>query len=380
MRKTARLALAQNVTLFAYMLFVGTPVFANDSEGGRTATGGLEFLQNDHVRIKSEDLFISEEIIRVEYTYENTHSEEVEIQVAFPIQLDCSDGVHATLVDECIKRLDFNTWVNGEKISWLPYIGSNVHYGNLCMRLWLQRNQIFDKYGYCFSGVSGQSVFDNSDCSTENPDLSDADRFHVSEIRIIEQENSCSAAPVILPVNPFESTEVINAEDYVSIIRTQAFPANSLTKVVHEYRPDVGRGIPWHGWQEPPQLYSKADWEPVPDDLGQFQSRFGCTSLAEYNSAIQIWENIDIEGSAPHHEASYWLLYESRLRYVLVTGANWSGPIEQFRLEIDTKNRQIINTCFDGLQRVSDTSLVFEATNYVPTQNLDVQFHSLERR
>ncbi|WP_340261049.1 DUF4424 family protein [Roseobacter sp. HKCCA0882] len=358
---------------------VATSASANDSEGGRTATGGLEFLQNEHIRIQSEDLFISEDLIRVEYTYENTHFADVEIQIAFPIQLDCSEWGEEIAVHECISRLQFQTWVNGEEISWFPYVGSNVQQGDVCRSLWFERNEIFNRYGYCFTSVSGQAVFDNSDCSTNIPKLSDADEFRVSELSVIEQESGCSIEPVIQQVSPFENTEWVNAEDYVSIMRNQVFPANSLTKVVHEYRPDVGSGVPWKVWDEPPSLRSDADWVLEAEDEGEFFGQFRCVSLTEYNSAIQSWQDMEIEGRPSHADASAWALSDNWLSYVLVTGSNWSGSIGHFRLEVTTDEREIVNTCFNGLQRVSDTSLVFEADDFVPTQNLHIRFNSLVR-
>lgn len=69
-------------------------------------------------------------------------------------------------------------------------------------------------------------------------------------------------------------------------------------------------------------------------------------------------------------------IFQNWLSYILVTGANWNGSIGRFRLEIKTDGRQIVDTCFDGLERVSDTSLVFEATNFTPTENLSVMFHA----
>lgn len=354
-----------------------SPALANDSEGGLTATGGLEFLRNEHIRIVSEDLLVSPELIRVEYTYENTHVEDIQIQVAFPIQVGLWGGTYSA--EEVVRQLEFKTWVNGEPIEWFPYFGANFENEALCRNLWITRNQIFDDYGYCFTTLSGGILFDNSDCTSESVSLNRMDRERVAAIRDAESQNNCSVEPSIQAITPFKSTELVNAEDYVSIVRSQTFPANSLTKVVHEYRPDVGRSVPWKIWREPPSLRSEVDWGPEDDDAGEFEIMLGCTSLSEYNSAIEVWKSKGKFKPTIGEQPTAWMLFDSWLTYILVTGANWNGNIENFRLEIHTEERQIINTCFEGLQRVSDTSLVFEAKNFVPNQNLHVNFYHLER-
>ncbi|WP_341206942.1 DUF4424 family protein [uncultured Psychrosphaera sp.] len=351
---------------------------ANDSEGGTTATGGLEFLRNEYISMKSEDLFISTDLIRVEYTYKNTHFEDIEIEVAFPVQSPCGDYVG------CLEAIEFQTWVNGEKIDWRPYFGQNIQSNSVCRSLWLQRNEIYNRNGYCFSTLSAQVLFDNSDCTSDGIELNNDDQQLVSELLSLEGQNECvTPSRLVQPVNPYEGTAspsyfwdpVIDAEDYVSMVRTQVFPANSLTKVVHEYRPDVGGGIPQWEIQEDGDLRFTADeWEILPRD-GYF-GYFGCTSWTEYSSAVlhwkdtwetwQVWNDLDVP------------IFQNWLSYVLVTGANWNGPIGHFRLEITTDGRQIVDTCFDGLERVSDTSLVFEATDFTPTENLSVTFHAPE--
>ena len=358
---------------------------ANDSEGGSTATGGLEFLRNEYISMKSEDLFISTDLIRVEYTYENTHFEDIEIEVAFPISR-WNEWFETR--EDFIRHLDFKTWVDGERVEWLPYYGENARNVPQCRNLWLQRNEIYNRNGYCFTTLAAQVLFDNSDCTSNGIELNNDDQQLASELLSLESQNECvTPSPLVQPVNPYEGTAspfdygdpVIDAEDYVSIVRTQVFPANSLTKVVHEYRPDVGSGVPQWGIHEEGDLQFSADeWELRLEENSFRKYYFGCTSWTEYSSAVLHWRDPSSAGfqfsnsDGPDHV----LVGQNWLSYVLVTGANWNGPIGHFRLEISTDGRQIVDTCFDGLERVSDTSLVFEATNFTPTQNLSVIFHA----
>lgn len=62
----------------------------------------------------------------------------------------------------------------------------------LCDELWLTRNTVFDRAGYCFGSELGKSVFDNSDCTTSSPKLSAEDELIVAQVREVEEEFSCA--------------------------------------------------------------------------------------------------------------------------------------------------------------------------------------------
>lgn len=63
--------------------------------------------------------------------------------------------------------------------------------GASCDDLWYERNAIFDRNGYCFKSARGKSVFDNSDCYTSNPSLSNSERNRVNEIKRLESRMGC---------------------------------------------------------------------------------------------------------------------------------------------------------------------------------------------
>src|ERR1700760_2442909 len=57
---------------------------ANDGAAG-LAAGELAFKHLDGVRMESEDLFISQEAVRVRYAFRNTTDHDIETVVAFPL-------------------------------------------------------------------------------------------------------------------------------------------------------------------------------------------------------------------------------------------------------------------------------------------------------
>lgn len=60
-----------------------------------------------------------------------------------------------------------------------------------CDDLWLTRNLIFDRAGYCFSSPRGQALFGANGCSTTDPVLSAEDRRTVDLVLEIEGFAGC---------------------------------------------------------------------------------------------------------------------------------------------------------------------------------------------
>ncbi len=77
-----------------------------------------------------------------------------------------------------------------------------------CEELWLARNLLFDRAGYCFSTPLGQAVFDNSNC-TETPaalDTRAADT--VARIRAEEAVRGCAVDTDIAALPPYLADEL----------------------------------------------------------------------------------------------------------------------------------------------------------------------------
>lgn len=72
----------------------------------------------------------------------------------------------------------------------LALIAGNVQAS--CGDAWYLRNLAFDRAGYCFGSALGEALFDNSDCTTHSPTLSDWDKSVVSAAKRYEQDMGCS--------------------------------------------------------------------------------------------------------------------------------------------------------------------------------------------
>ena len=64
---------------------------------------------------------------------------------------------------------------------------------------------------------------------------------------------------------------------------------------------------------------------------------------------------------------------DKRIDYVLTTGANWAGPIGDFRLVVDKgKPGNLVSFCGEGVRKISPTQFEVRKRNWRPTRNLHV--------
>jgi len=62
-----------------------------------------------------------------------------------------------------------------------------------CEELWIARNEIFDRNGYCFRSERGADYFDNSDCTSDSQEiLSPLEWDNVSLIKRVEAAKQCT--------------------------------------------------------------------------------------------------------------------------------------------------------------------------------------------
>ena len=68
----------------ALAALLAAPALANDSTA-ELAAGGLVLTKTDAIEMRSEDLFISEQAVKVRYVFVNTSAAPVTTRVAFPM-------------------------------------------------------------------------------------------------------------------------------------------------------------------------------------------------------------------------------------------------------------------------------------------------------
>ncbi|MEQ1597563.1 MAG: DUF4424 family protein [Casimicrobium sp.] len=339
-------ALASLATILA------VPSSANDSSAA-IGLGGLELTQNDAISMDSEDLFLSRALVRVKYRYTNTSAKDIETLVSFPlppIPQVLEGYIESSSFSDWKDQLKFKTLING-KAADLAYreeivLADRPAAKNLAQRLkdlkWPIR--YWDDYEFEQKFIEPLSAAEKAKLVAEGLLRKDADSdYH---------------AP--------------NWQIQAHVTRKQMFPAGKTISVEHSYQPIAGGSVggalnaeyrkdPGMGFKDYAAAYciDKAF-------LAGFDKRYAANKK-----------------KAAARGDDYGVAYmEHWLDYVLTSGANWKGPIKDFRLVIDKeKPDNLLSMCMTGVKKISPTRFEVRKTNFEPAQDIKIliaEFYDLD--
>jgi hypothetical protein len=81
----------------------------------------------------------------------------------------------------------------------------------------------------------------------------------------------------------------------------------------------------------------------------------------------------DLDKLAGTAAANTSKVQERRISYILKTGANWSGPIKQFKLSVDSRKAdRLVSFCAPNIKTVSPTTLEVSAKDFTPDKDLKI--------
>ena len=314
----------------AGLLLAAAPARANDSMAALTA-GGLVFGKSSDIEMRSEDLSISEKEIVVRYRFFNRASADQTILVAFPMPgVDWNDANNIAVPDdEADNFLHFHTSVGG-----------------VAVRAEVEQKAL----------VAGRDV---------------AARLKALNIPLMPRAKRTHAALDALPKDvqkQLEAEKIVRVDEYdagkgwerhiapdwtlkQSYFWKQTFPAGREIAIEHSYTPSVG------GTTQTSVLDRNADAETKRD----YQSRY-CADRSFFNGVEAMARRN--KGNPPP---------EWRISYVLTTGANWAGPIGDYRLTVD-KGRPdaLISFCETGVKKIGPTTFEVRHRNFTPTRDIDI--------
>ena len=328
---------------FAFAALLATvPAAANDSEA-EIGIGGIVLRPSEALVMQSEDLFVSEDVVRVSYRFLNPTDRDITTTVAFPMPAQPRGMMDYWYNFESMRDwsdFGFSTWVDGKPVRLQMIERAMIGDRDVTERV---KELGFPIYWAGENGNTG--LFD---------DLSEARRRRLVEegLAVKEEEFGVNLVP---------------AWDHVAFfIREQTFPADSTIEVRHEYTPLAGGSV---GGALEKQI-RKDD----PKIVEHYAKRY-CTDdhfIAGLDRRLS-------EKRKPGISAFY---SETWLGYVLSSGANWKGPIGRFRLVIDKGSPDnLVSFCMDGVKKIAPTQFEVTKTNFEPQRDLDiliVKFHQIE--
>lgn len=303
------------------------PVYANDSVA-EVATGGLVFVHSDDVEMQAEDLFISAKEIRVRYRFFNKSNQDVTLLVAFPLP-----EVRASEYGDGSLPADFATSVNGRSVT--------TQVEQRAFALGIDRTPYLRDLGI---PLDPQLAATNQALDRLAPEKQE--QLLRLGLAAIEEYDAGAGMQKHLAARWGLST---------TFYWEQTFPARNETLIEHRYRPSVG-GTVQTALGEP--AMTNEPWY----DL--YRRKY-CIDKDFYAAVERKRKAAGNEYGAPYAE--------ERIDYILRTGANWSGPIKDFRLVVDKGHAgNLVTFCGEGVKKIGPTQFEMRKTDFIPEGDLSV--------
>jgi len=295
---------------------------ANDSTG-YVATGGVTYLKNPHVRMASENLFISQERIRVRYEFVNDAPQSVTETVLFPMPvINYAETRDGDFADTAGLVESFKVLVNGQSIK-----------PTLHARGFWKEKDITTALTEC--GFSDREIV--FPYFNDEPDGQWRHRVDTCFEKMLKQG-------IISETEESDERRIWASQIIYSW--PQTFPSKKTLLVEHEYQPLVGGSVA---------------------GIARGNSEYAKEMQRAYCFDKTFWQKM-ARGNKTY--PSY-----TALGYVLTTGANWAKPIGRFKLTIDKPKDTLMSLCWDSsLKKVSETRFEATKTNFKPTRDIDIIF------
>ncbi|WP_282008482.1 DUF4424 family protein [Brevundimonas aveniformis] len=299
------------------------PAAANDTVASMQA-GGLRFEQTAGISMLSEDLYLSSGEVRVTYRFLNHTDEGISTLVAFPMP-DVEPGWISDAGGDLAhpeRMLPFLTWADGQPV--YMEVEQRAVVGERDVSALLEAHGVpLNPYG-----EAAQLALE---------ELSEA------ALAELEAAGAIDRGP--------------NGDDWgwprwtlkTTHYWTQYFPPGEEVEIRHIYVPAVGG-------TSTSLIGVDADWGEV---TSEYRERH-CVDDAFEQAARRGRER-------GLHYTETWL------DYVLTTGANWAGPIREFRMVVDKgSENNLVSFCGTGVRRISPTQFEVRYENYTPDRDMNV--------
>ncbi len=300
---------------------------ANDSEA-EFALGGLSLKKSEAIRMDSEDLYISAEQVRVKYRFTNSSDKDVTTLVSFPLPLVPQDMEAETLYlpTPDFDMLKFETKVNGKAAPLTPVTRAMIGSRDVTQEVEALRWPVNWVGEYDFA-----AQFDK---------MSKAERQPLVDKGLIRK------------VENYDYSWVPAWQAARHVTRLQLFPAGQTITVEHSYVPIIGGSVGG--------ALNKSLREQNPSYLRGYQRDY-CV------------DDYFLKGFDRRNAVHGKVYTETWLGYILSSGANWKGPIKDFRLVVDKGSTDnLVSFCMAGVKKISPTRFEVRRKDFEPEKDLKI--------
>ena len=309
--------IAARITAALLIALAGASVALANGAVSQRKAGGLVFKKSDTIGIASEDLYISQEQVRVSYVYHAKAAATQNVTISFPmpeVPLDDGPDTEDAFMNEKIpdgrNYMNFAVKVEGQPVK--TRVVERALFKGKDVTARLQR-----------AGVPLLLVRDRQEALAR---VSEEIRAALVKEGLLDKAES----------NGFYMT---NWNYQVLFEWEQSFKPGP-TKVDVSYRPIVGDSSDYGDYYE----------------TGEGAKKY-CADPA-FRAALKRRRG---------------MVEPARIGYVLKTARFWSGPIGKFRLVVDKGSpKNLVAFCPVNSKKISDTQFEWTATNFVPARDIDV--------
>jgi hypothetical protein len=268
----------------------------------------------------------------VRYRFTNLTASPVNLTVAFPLpDIDLSEGESIAFPSsDPVNFVDFETRIDGQSIKF---------------------------------GIEQHAIVGDKDVTARLRELKIAplpvgDRQFRSQDLPEATRTKMAGEGLLMPAGSNERGRPLYEPGWIvktSAVREQTFPAGKPVSVEHTYRPSVG------GSADTILRKGLRQAKAMAPELERYRR--------EYCVTDEFLRKLDrIAGAAQANSA---MVQERRVSYVLKTGANWAGPIKEFRLSIDPGGKdRLVSFCAGKLKPSAKEALDFQAADFVPDRDI----------
>lgn len=313
---------------------------ANDSTS-ELAAGGLVLKQTDKVTMKSEDLFVSKEQVRVRYVFRNVTDSDATLRVAFPLPDIPAPGPASgyNIPSENPENpVDFATEVDGKpvrmQLEQRAILEDNDANGNIT-----GEHDITDTLKAL--NIPLADYLPATDEALKR--LSPAQLQKLIDEKIVWMDEYDVGEG--MQEHPTAGWKVRNTFHW-----EQVFPTGRDLKVEHRYKPIIGGSAGTSVLSQQPADEYDTKW---------------CVDK-DFVVAVRRTQ----KPGADEWDVPF---YEQWIGYILKTGGNWQGPIGHFTLTVDKGRKDsLVSFCADGVKKISDTQFQVVHENWKPDRDLNV--------
>lgn len=312
------------------VVFLAAPAAANDSVA-ELGAGGIMLARTDDIALVREELYISADLVSVDYVFANRTDADLHTVVAFPMP-DISmgfDTVPPVASPESDNFMNFSVVHNGATIT--PMLDQRARALGVDVTDEM-RSQNVPLVPLSDAAIAGLEAL---------PDDLAADWADRGIIAVEEWDEGSG-----MEAHPMPRWELSSTYWWES-----TFPAGREISVSHRYTPAVGA--------------SAGVFFLNPD--GSRNEVFDA-----YAEKYCIDKSFERAVARKLKEGAYYT--EKRIEYVLTSGGNWAnGMIGDYRLTIDKgAPGNLVSFCGSGVKKIAPTQFQMTARDFYPDKDIDV--------